>query len=102
MPSYEIPLSAEAQTFTISLGGADYNLSLLWNMVSNSWTLDILDAQNIPLVRGIPLVANVDLLAPYPYLNFGGQLIAQTDGSPNIPPTYDNLGANSHLYFVVP
>lgn len=100
MATYEIPLTPEAQLFQIKLAGVTYSLNLVWNNVANAWVLDIADENNIPILRGIPLVPGVDLLGPYPYLNFGGQLVAQTDNGVTIPPTYDNLGTTSHLLFV--
>ncbi len=102
MPTYEIPLTPEAQTFTTQLLNATYKMTLLWNSASNSWVLDIADKNGAPLISGIPVVANTDLLAPFGHMNFGGTLIAQTDNSPNIPPTYDNLGSTGHLYFTTP
>ena len=101
--TYEIPLVNEAQTFKIALAGINYALLLVWNEISNSWTLDISQAtdNNTPILRGVPLVANSDLLSPYAYMNWGGQLIARTDGNADAAPTYDNLGTLSHLYFIV-
>lgn len=100
MATYEIPLSAEPQKFQINLAGAAYSILVRWNPIAAVWVLDIATALEVPILRGIPLVANVDLLEPYPYLNFGGQLIAQTDNAIAIPPTFANLGTVGHLYFV--
>ena len=99
---YEIPTSPEAQNFSISLAGVSYQMGLLWSTAMSLWLISIADANEAPILTDIPMVANTDLLAPYPYLNFGGQLIAQTDNSPETPPTYDNLGITGHLYFVTP
>lgn len=100
MPTYEIPLSPEPQKFSIELAGVSYVLNLGWNEVVSAWVVDIADRNENPILRGIPLVANVDLLEPYPYLNFGGQLIAQTDNNVEVPPTFDTLGLTGHLYFI--
>lgn len=100
MPTYEIPLSPEPQKFSIELAGVSYNLNLSWNEVVSAWVVDIADRNENPILRGIPLVGNVDLLEPYPYLNFGGQLIAQTDNDIEVPPTFNNLGSTGHLYFI--
>ena len=100
--TFEIPLSPQSQTFTISLAGVVYSMGLWWNEISNVWVLDIFDASVNPILRGVPLVANVDLLAAYPDKNFGGALIAQTDDAANVPPTFDNLGVTGHLYFTTP
>lgn len=102
MPTFEIPLTAQSQTFRVELAKVTYNMALLWCNGSDSWTLDIADKDGVPILRGLPLVADTDLLAPYPYLNFGGQLIASTDDLPGIAPTYENLGGAGKLYFVTP
>ncbi len=100
MSAFEIPLSPEAQQFNISLGGVTYGVNLYWNANSSTWCIDLSDNSGNPIVRGIPLVANVNLLEQYAYLGIGGQLIVQSDDDPNAPPTSDNLGSISHLYFV--
>lgn len=101
--AYEIPLSPQAQTFSIPLNAVTYNLTLMWRSKDGigGWVLDIADASNNPLVTGIPLVTGCDLLGQYAYLGFGGGLWVLTDGSPTAVPTYSNLGSLSHLYFVV-
>ena len=98
---YEVPLDPNPQTFQIALSGVTYSITLWWNSQSGFWNISIADANNAPILDSIPLVANVDLFGPFAYLNFGGQLVCQTDHNPNLPPTYDNLGTVSHLYFVV-
>lgn len=99
---YEIPLSPEAQTFQIQLGGTNYFLNLYWNSPGACWGLDIADALGTPLVSGIAVITGVDLLAQYAYLGFPGQLIAQTDNNPDAVPTFNNLGNEGHIYFVAP
>lgn len=98
---YEIPLTAEPQSFSITLGGVEYRLTVLWrNADEAGWTVDIADSNGNPLVSGIPLVTGCDLLEPYPDLGFGGVLWVQTTADPDAVPTYDNLGTGSHLYWV--
>lgn len=97
---FEIPLIAAAQTFTVTLVGVDYNMTIRWNVPANCWMLDIADVSQDPLVQGIPMITGADLLAPYQYLDIGGQLIVQTDNDPDAVPTYDNLGTAGHLYFI--
>ena len=100
--AFEIPLTPNAQKFQITLAGKTYNMVLSWNSFSQLWALDINDSNNVSIVSSILLVANVDLLSPYGYLNFGGALVAQTDNNLDLPPTYENFGITSHLYFVIP
>lgn len=98
---YEIPLSAQPQTFQISLASVAYTLTVRWNSTSAAWVLDIADSSGSNnILCGIPLVTGCDLLAQHAYLHFGGQLIVQTDNDLTAPPTQDNLGTAGHLYFV--
>jgi hypothetical protein len=97
---YEIPLSPINQNFSIALGSKTYSLTITFNGVTEMWNLDIADQNGNALVQGIPIVTGCDLLEQYGYLNFGGQLIAQTDNDASAPPTQFNLGVTGHLYFV--
>jgi len=99
--SYEIPLEPAAQTFQIALAGVTYSITLWWSTTAQCWNINIADANNVPIVNSIPLVTGTDLLLPFEYLNFGGQLVCQTDHAPDAVPTYDNLGTTGHVYFVV-
>jgi hypothetical protein len=100
--AYQFPLVNSQQTLQITLGNVLYTLRVYWNsnQATNAWVLDIADANGIPMVTGIPLVTGTDLLAQYGYLNFGGQLIAQTSSNTDAPPTYVNLGSDGNLFFV--
>ncbi|MFG1260017.1 hypothetical protein V5F79_22075 [Xanthobacter flavus] len=100
---YEIPVKAGAgnQTLSIDLAGKTYRLSLAWrNAKDAGWTLDIADADRNPLVNGVPLVTGADLLAPYRHLGFSGSLFVTTDGAPDVPPGFAELGRTAHLYWV--
>ena len=100
--TYEVPLTPDPQTFNIILGITEYALTLYWNPADEGgWILDIADAKSgDALAAGIPLVTGTDLLSPYAYLGFAGQLFVATDGDQDAVPTFENLGDQSHLYFV--
>lgn len=101
--TYEIPLSAEPQSFTISLAGIEYKLRVVYaDVAEGGWVVDIADVSGNPIVAGIPLVTGHDLLEQYAYLGLGGQLVVATDGDPDAVPTFANLGTTSHLYFITP
>ena len=100
MPTYEIPLISEPQEFSVALGGKNYTLRVTWNEVSQSWNLDILDSQGVLMVGSIAMVTGVDLLEVYAYLEFGGSMIAETQGDVLIPPSRTNLGQSGKLYFI--
>jgi len=100
MANFEIPLSPSPQTFTISLSGTDYRLTVQWrNAEGAGWILDIADSGGSPIIEGIPLVTGVNLLEQYDYLGFTGVLWVQTTADPDAVPTFDNLGIGSHLYW---
>lgn len=101
MAIYEIPLSSKPETFQIKLAGNTYKLNVAWRAApQGGWFLDISDASETLVIGGIPLVTGVDLLSQYAHLGIGGELWVQTDGDPAAGPKFDNLGSESHLYFV--
>lgn len=101
MNTYEVPLNAQAETFTIALGGVFYRLMVIYrDATEGGWVIDIADADGVPMVGGIPLVTGCDLLEQYGHLGFTGSLVVQTDHDPDTVPTFENLGTTSHLYFV--
>ena len=102
MPVYEIPLIPQSQAFNIALAGVTYKLVVLWSAQNSVWLLNIADKNGLEILSGIPLVTGCDLLDPYGYLNFGGTLIASTDGDQDLVPAYSNLGSTAHLYFTTP
>lgn len=101
--TYEIPLTPQAQTFSVTLAGAAYEMTLTWRdapALGGGWFLDIADQSGNALIQGVPLVTGADLLAQYDYLGLGFQLYVQSDGDPTAVPTYTSLGVTSHLYAV--
>ncbi|WCM21355.1 hypothetical protein NDK50_07880 [Paraburkholderia bryophila] len=95
---YEIPLSAQPQTFAIAIAGTTYQLTITWNVVNASWIIDIADVSGNDILTGIPMVTGGDLLEQFGYLNFGFQLFCQTDNAPDVVPTFSDLGTTGHLY----
>lgn len=99
---YEIPLTPVAQKFSIALGGQTYNLTVNWNSApQGGWVLDIADESDEPIVAGIPLVTGADLLSQYQYLGFNGAMLVESDFDLYATPTFNNLGVNSHLFFLI-
>ncbi|KAA6459622.1 hypothetical protein DYQ86_16010 [Acidobacteria bacterium AB60] len=99
--AYKIPLQATNQRFQISLAGVQYQMTVRWNAMNETWVLDLADQSGNPILSGIPLVTGEDLLAPFGYLDLGGQLIVQTSNNTDAVPTFTNLGTLSNLFFVV-
>jgi hypothetical protein len=103
MPVFKLPTNNLPQVFKVALGGNTYSLTLLWSTINHAWILDIADSTGTAsIVSGIIVVAGTDLLAPYPYLGFGGALVAVTAGDVSIQPSLTTLGISSDLYFVTP
>lgn len=101
MAVYEIPLSPAPQTFVIALASqVQYRLTVRWCKPAQYWIMDLdtLDAQ--PVLRAIPLVPGVDLLAQYRHLQLGGQMVVQTVGDPDKVPGFGDLGVSGLLFFV--
>lgn len=96
---YTIPLTAEAQSFGITLAGKEYRLTVRWfDAPEAGWTLDIEEPDKAaPVVMGIPLVAGCDLLEQYAYLEFGGGLWVEGE----LPPDLENLGTGTEMVFIV-
>lgn len=106
MSVYQIPLSpGVAQGFVAPLaGGVAYNFRVFYVDAPDGdggWMMDISDSLGNPLLAGVPLVTGADLLAQYAYLGIGGTIYVITDGDPSAPPTFQNLGVNSHLAYEV-
>jgi hypothetical protein len=99
MTIYKIPLTAEPQTFEIAMAGVSYRINLYWNWVSAVWQIDLLDTALVPIVQGMALVGNTNLMSSFAYLGFTGALFATTDADLSAAPTYTNLGSTANVYF---
>lgn len=98
MATSEISLAPENQSFSTTISGITYQMSVIWR--DTFWALDISDADGSLIIGGIPLVAGTDLLEQYRYLDFGFSLQVKSDVPELDNPTKANLGINSHLYVV--
>lgn len=101
----EIPLSAQAQQFQVTLAGNTWQMRLRWCAADQqppAWVLDISDSAGNQVACGLQLITGADLLEQFEYLGIGGHLYVQSDDAVDNVPTFDNLGSISHLYFVTP
>lgn len=103
MDFYEIPLRGRAERFGIGLPGElSLLLTVTWrNRGGGGWMLDIALADGTPLVSGIPMVTGADLLAQFRHIGIPGSLVVVGDSDPGAPPTFANLGTDTHLYYVL-
>ncbi len=101
MPVFRVPLTNTNSKFNISLGGEVLTIVSRWNEEMPAWVIDIYDANTTePKILALPLVTGANLLMQFTYLGIRGLLIAYTNGQPFAPPTFENLGVESNLYYV--
>lgn len=91
----EIPLTADNQSFSITINGTSYQMAVLWR--GTGWFLDLMDNAGVLIAGGIPLVTLVDLLAQYQYLGLDFSLYVICDVQGQEYPTQTDLGTTSHL-----
>jgi len=62
-----IDLTADpGSPFTVPLENVVVIMIPKYNYSAKCWTLDIYDTQNDPLILGLMLIPNIDILIPYP------------------------------------
>jgi len=90
-----IPFSTlPAFTETVNLDGQVYRLSFAWNYRANYWSMSFLDAGGAPLVQGIRLVLNLDLLRQYPGRGLPPGMLYAVDPSDTIAePAFDDFSS---------
>lgn len=99
---FQIPFSNTPQSFNISLRGRLLTLVNRWNFIDSTWRVDISDAITFEdLILSIPLVTGINLLHQYKFVGLDGQIIVFTNSNIAAPPTYENLGVDSNVYFMV-
>ncbi len=91
--------SVPFQTSKVRLEGRDFVLELRWNQRESRWYLSIFDEASIPLLMGVKLVANWELLYAYrsePGLP-PGRLAAVDLTNDGSPPGFDELGVGKRV-----
>ena len=97
---YELPFTGRQQYVNITLAAVRYRFKLAWNVYASCWILDILQADGVPIARGLPIVTGADMLAQFEYLEVGGQFLVTTDQTyGEMVPSYQGLGLTGHVYF---
>jgi hypothetical protein len=101
LSQYIIPLTGDAETFTITLAGVEYQLTVRWNDADQGgWMLDIAEPDGgAAVLLGLPLVTGADLLGQFKHLGIGGRLMVWA-GDTDEAPDQDTLGDVVKLYFI--
>lgn len=105
MQMHEIPLRGVSERFGLSLpDGVALSAAVTWrNRGGAGWVLDLATSDGVALVSGVPLVTGCDLLQQFQHLGIPGALLVLSDGAdPGAEPTFDNLGTDARLYYVLP
>lgn len=95
MSYYTIPLLTTNQKFNINLNGSSYKLQLIYR--ASKWFLDIFDAQNTPLICGLPLACGDNLLVQHQHI-ISGTLFVINDDEKEIQ-RFSDLGKNITLFW---
>ncbi|MCC3717982.1 MAG: hypothetical protein WBR21_08240 [Rouxiella badensis] len=94
----ELPLTADNQSFSVTINSTVYEITIIWR--GTGWFLDLMDNAGTLIIGGIALVTLVDLLAQYQYLGLDFSLYVVCDVQGQEYPTQTDLGTTSHLYIV--
>ncbi|MCK0552644.1 hypothetical protein KFO32_06075 [Pantoea ananatis] len=92
----EMPLQPQNQTFSTTIEGSLFKVTVIWR--AGCWYLDLSDSTGSLIAGGIPLVTGADLLAQYAYLNLGFSLFVVCDADDQDYPGENDLGIRSHLF----
>lgn len=89
-----IPFANNLPSFTQSmvLENVSYIFNFKWNSRGEFWTMNINDDENTPLVQGIQIVLNFELLSQYQYKDLppGKLYVLDTTGSLD-PIAYEDM-----------
>jgi hypothetical protein len=108
MTIYILPTFAQTSprwTVRVDLSGTRYTLYLSWNEQMQSWFLSLLHADGTPIIAGIRLVPNTQLLDCYrtviPTLPSGSLIVMDAEQRPdNDDLNRTNLGTRYQLCYV--
>ena len=102
MAIVQIPVDKNSpdQKFSIDLEGTVYVFRLIWNSRTGRWALSILEEDETPIIAGVAVVGDFDLLKPYadPRLPPGAIFTADQTGLAR-EPTDENFGDSVLLLY---
>lgn len=103
MATVEIPLDSSlvAQKFRVDLDGITFTFDFDFNERSQRWRMNISDDVESPLLTGVPVLPDVDLLRYHqhnPNIPQGNFAAFNLD-SPGVPPVNGELGSEVILIY---
>lgn len=101
MAFIEIPVQAVPyQRFSIQIDGAAYHLRVSHNTRAGTWSIDIYDAVQTPLVCGMAMRLGLDLLSQFSDDRFPpGRMFLQNLKEAYAEPDRENLGTDVVLIY---
>lgn len=102
MATVRIPLRADlpAYNFRVELDTVIYILKMRFNERFGRWIMDIKTEQDVPILLGIPLFADVSLTTQYEKSDLPpGQFVIVNRADNDLPPGRDDLGGESVLLY---
>jgi len=86
--------------FRISLDGVFFTLAFRLNFRMNRWFMDVKDAEDIPLINGVPLLQGSDLIVRFKDAALpAGHFIIFNLENEAVEAGADDLGVNSLLLY---
>ena len=87
--------------FRIDLDGVTYTLGIRFNSREDRWFLDVKDASETPIILGIKVILNVDLIGRFQQaeLPSGELFVLNSDSDEEVEPGAGDLGENTLLLY---
>lgn len=79
--SFTLPAGEADYDFTTQLNGVEYGFRMRWNSRDASWYMDLVDADDEPIVSGVRLVLGAKLGARSTHPFFDGNILYVYDTS---------------------
>lgn len=96
--SYFVPCTAAgvaAWSQRTALDGVEFELTFRWSQRAGHWTLDVADAEGVPIRHGLALLVGVPLLRGVidSRRPAGELIVVDTTGASDADPGFSDLGA---------
>ena len=98
MGIYKIPLGIGNQKFAVQLNKITYKLQLIFRL--DCWYLDVMDGSENPIISGLAMNPNLDLLEQHQHLIKGSLFV--TNSNKDESQGFYDLGSKIQLYWSDP
>ena len=98
MGLYKIPLGIGNQKFAVQLNKITYKLQLIFRL--DCWYLDVMDGSENPIISGLAMNPNLDLLEQHQHLIKGSLFV--TNSNKDESQGFYDFGSKIQLYWSDP